>query len=390
MALVDLGAAYDALSEMAGLLGVKAVRHPPQSDPLNPDGKLLRRFERNGTAKLARMLDELGDDLFKGLTEEQVNLVFSRLNGDITQDKIRAVVGELVEEWAVAGAEFGASQVIGLVGNIGVDWALSNQAAARWAQNYTFELVQGITNTTQEDLQRKIGAFVTDQGTIGQLRDSLEPTFGEVRAQMIAVTETTRAYAEGNREAWAASGVVQEREWRTNNDEIVCVICMPMDGVTTGVNESFQHPTMGAIDVPGHVNCRCWTVPFIDPAKIAIEDEIAFIEGSTIDPYEDIRPPAGRAPKGKGEEYAQRRRIVRRIETHTKWRASAQAQLNQYRGQTSTRIRWRIDVARERVLQLDKVIRASLLIANDPYTADWGYKTELIDGIMGYTSALRT
>ena len=161
MALVDIGAAFHALSDMAALLGVKAVRRPPQSDPLNPDGKLLRRFERNGAAKLAKMLEELEGDLFRNLSEDQVNLVFSRLNGDITQDKIRAVVGELVEEWAVAGAEFGASQVIGLVGNIAVDWTLSNRAAARWAQEYTFDLVKGITNTRQEDLQRKIGAFVT-------------------------------------------------------------------------------------------------------------------------------------------------------------------------------------------------------------------------------------
>ena len=34
--------------------------------------------------------------------------------------------------------------------------------------------------------------------------------FSPERARLIAVTEVTRAYAEGNRQAWKASGVIEE------------------------------------------------------------------------------------------------------------------------------------------------------------------------------------
>ena len=125
------------------------------------------------------------------------------------------------------------------------------------------------------------------------------------------------------------------------------------------------------------------------PAATARADEIAFLESSTPDMFSVIRPPTGRAPRGLGEEYKLRRRIVRRIETHIKWRGEAQVQLNQFRGQTGARLRWRIDVAKERVRQLNQGISTMLDIASDPITDDWGFKNELIDGIGEHISAAR-
>ena len=262
MALDNLITAYYALADMAALLGIKAVRRPPK-DPLNPSGRLLRGLEKNGSAKIAKMLEELGEDLFKGLTEQQVNLVFTRLNDDVTQDNIRRVLADVLDDIVVAGAEFGASQVLSLAGDISVDWQMANLDASRWAQEYSYELVKDITDATRDKLQKEIASFVENQGTLGELRESLTPTFGPVRADMIATTETTRAFAEGNQRAWKESGFVEGREWRTNNDAIVadCPICFPMNHVSTGIDEPFTHPTLGAILIPGHPRCRCWQVP---------------------------------------------------------------------------------------------------------------------------------
>jgi hypothetical protein len=60
-----------------------------------------------------------------------------------------------------------------------------------------------------------------------------------------------------------------------------------------------------------------------------------------------------------------------------------------YRGQTSHRLRWRIDVAEARVQELNKGIAAMTDIALDPYTNDWVFKNELIDGIIDFLSGQR-
>ncbi len=82
--------------------------------------------------------------------------------------------------------------------------------------------------------------------------------FSPVRAERIAVTETTRAVVEGER-AYVAE---LEREtgqrmipiWMTANDERVCPICAPRN----------EKPIKDGVYPPGHVGCRCgvgWEFP---------------------------------------------------------------------------------------------------------------------------------
>jgi rubredoxin len=69
---------------------------------------------------------------------------------------------------------------------------------------------------------------------------------------MIAVTETTRVFAEGNKLAWDSTGVVSGSKWQTANDDLVCPICGPLNEQVTD-----DEP-------PAHVNCRCWKRPVVD------------------------------------------------------------------------------------------------------------------------------
>ena len=110
-------------------------------------------------------------------------------------------------------------------------------------------------------MAREIRYFVDNSITVNQLRDRLMAgnLFSRNRASMIAVTETTRAYASGNEAAWRASQVVEGKEWMTAYDEAVCPICAPLSGKIVKLNESF-----GRVDKPpAHVNCRCWIVPVV-------------------------------------------------------------------------------------------------------------------------------
>lgn len=130
--------------------------------------------------------------------------------------------------------------------------------AADWAGRYTYELVHGITGNTERLLRDQVGRFVQTPGmTIGQLRDSLTPAFGETRAQAIAVTETTRAYAQGEsvvQQYLRGAGLEMVRYWSTSADERVCELCGPLDGKP---EDEWGDAGDGP---PRHPSCRCWLV----------------------------------------------------------------------------------------------------------------------------------
>ena len=92
--------------------------------------------------------------------------------------------------------------------------------------------------------------------TYGQLQQSLIH-YGEIRAQAIAVTETTRAYASGEMAAYQAEGYT-EWIWVAHKDELVCGICGPLAGKRVRIGQAFGEWRGEAItQPPAHPNCRC-------------------------------------------------------------------------------------------------------------------------------------
>jgi len=305
----------------------------------------------------------------------------------------------LVNEWALAGSDFGRDQIEAVVFGVqkqvegfGIDWELANVHAVQWAGDHAGNLVRDITRTTKERLRREVSQFADSGETFQQFSRRLAQSglFSPERARMIAVTEVTSAFAQGNMIAWKESGVTEGKEWNTANDELVCPICGPLDGKQVKLDGEF---TGGFAAPPAHPRCRCWITPVTmgdleRTQEFMIAEELSLLEESGFDPFEAIRPPEGRAPRGTGEEYRLRRNIVSRIETHMKWRDAAEAQLRKYRGQTSHLVRWRIDEAQARVQELNKGIGAMLDIASQPL-GDWQFKAEMVNGIAGYIQALR-
>lgn len=147
-----------------------------------------------------------------------------------------------------------------------IDWTLIYKKAAEWAAQYTYDLVTMINNTTRKILQYAISQFVETPGmTLRDVMDLLP--FTEDRAQTIAVTEITRSYATANQIAGQElkkefPGVRIVKMWFTNNDDLVCDICAPLDGMIVDIDEGFtteDDKSLGIDHPPAHVNCRCWT-----------------------------------------------------------------------------------------------------------------------------------
>lgn len=157
------------------------------------------------------------------------------------------------------------------VGKDNVDWALANEDAARWAKDYTFNLVKGVVDTMtgsvdanlQALLQEAIAGGFTDSLTNAQIAERLTPAFGPSRAEMIAVTETTRAAAAGEKavvDQLSEGGVTMQAFWNTSEDELVCSVCEPLDGVPENAGGGWTNPVTGeTIDsMPAHPYCRCF------------------------------------------------------------------------------------------------------------------------------------
>ena len=156
-------------------------------------------------------------------------------------------------------------------------WETVNQRVIDWVNDYytniDAEIVGSIPNLNATGRTEFARAFIDWQRgeleTAGyadglpQLIRAIEPTFGQVRASRVAVTETTRIHYEATWQAAQANEFVTHLRWYTAADEIVarCPICGPMHlAVTPKSSRTWQHPTLGPISIPAHVNCRCVSV----------------------------------------------------------------------------------------------------------------------------------
>lgn len=171
-----------------------------------------------------------------------------------------AQLAKLLRQATRHGIElFGASNVLQM------DYTLTNVRAAKWANEYAFDLVEGINDTSRKALRSIFKTFIDTPGmTIGDVV-SLLP-YDESRALMIATTEITRAYATasemaGNDLAKEFPDVRVIKQWWTNNDDRVCPICEPLHGMVVDIQEGFtniEDKSEGIPTPPAHVFCRCW------------------------------------------------------------------------------------------------------------------------------------
>ncbi len=77
----------------------------------NPDGRQLRRFERQGTERISQAFSRLKKDLFRGINNDNVHELVNRLDNSEVVQPFQDAMLELVQEWALAGAAFGQEQI---------------------------------------------------------------------------------------------------------------------------------------------------------------------------------------------------------------------------------------------------------------------------------------
>lgn len=140
----------------------------------------------------------------------------------------------------------GASQAERL--GLAVNFELVNQEVLGFAGKYSDTWWAQLQKTNRKALRAAIQTNISQGAPLKSLIKSLEPTFGRARAEMIASTEVTRLYAEGNRMAYASTGLIKQVEWRTVGDERMCSTCGGLEGKRWPLGKEGTVP-------PAHVSC---------------------------------------------------------------------------------------------------------------------------------------
>jgi SPP1 gp7 family putative phage head morphogenesis protein len=186
--------------------------------------------------------------------------------------RLQSATDEAILGAYTAGATAGIEAVPGAAAL--VDWDVINQAASAYVQQNQLTTAF-MTNTTRRAVVAEFLAWQQSGKPLRVLIANLRPWFSKMRAQRIAATEITRAYAYGNLTAWKASGLVSAKRWYTARDERVCPICGGLDGTIVSIDANFNLPQSvlerlipslrgrfnPVLAPPAHVNCRCALMP---------------------------------------------------------------------------------------------------------------------------------
>ena len=146
--------------------------------------------------------------------------------------------------------------------------------AQDWAEKYAYDFLSpAIEKTSLDSLRKVIGKLTTDNASsFAEVANDLYKLFSPMRAEMIAVTEVTRAKSAAVNEYQVILdeiGIPSVRRWTTRLDEKVCEICSPHDfeKEKSWVKAFPEGP-------PAHPRCRC---------SISIEEVDFDLEGGVQD-----------------------------------------------------------------------------------------------------------
>jgi len=214
---------------------------------------VFKRLNREARS-LKELIEEYGRKALSDVPADQAfwdgqKAAFFEQAGPATQDALMAA--------AMQAESFG----------LAFDFDLVNQGVLEFTRTFGDEWWSRLEGTTREGLRAAIGANISTGAPLSTLKKSLEPLFGRTRADMIASTETTRLYAEGNILAYRAAGVTQ-LEFRTRREfhlgkGRVCDRCREHDGEKFPIDDTSLRP-------PLHVRCACWAVPVVDDKPLEI------------------------------------------------------------------------------------------------------------------------
>lgn len=239
----------------------KSVLSPSAVKVKFPDEKAkeMRAFEKKVEGKLAGYLKSLKSRLVESVEEWAAH---RNIKQDATQQSFwnteRQVLFELLfplfKDSMTSEAKNAYDELAGIV-DAGIAWDIVNDQALAWANTQTSMVVSQITKTSMNGFLTEFEPWVNSGEPLNVLIDSLAQYYDPIRAEMIAVTETTRAFAQANIGTWRQFESVTGFDVMTAEDSDVDDICL---------TEQARNPHALDDDPPPyHVRCRCGVRPVV-------------------------------------------------------------------------------------------------------------------------------
>lgn len=214
---------------------------------------------------ITRLLSEQEERIIK----EVENPLWIDVGERFWEEEIRTFTNELAPHFIdkfLGAATWILNDLLGKKKQLEFLWELFeliNEKAAEWARRFTFDFVGRIMGTTRQMVEDALMRYITEPEY--QLKDFMEEIdrgMGDWRAENIAVTETTRAFAQAADEMdreFEAAGLEFYRFWNTRNDSLVCDICGPLHGLPETAEGGWDPTGIGpGAYPPAHPHCRCW------------------------------------------------------------------------------------------------------------------------------------
>lgn len=141
---------------------------------------------------------------------------------------------------------------------------VTNKHASDWAKQHAAEVIDGISQSTREDIHDLVVHSFDDQFDVDDLADQIALALGDdARADTIARTESMRAANEGQQQAWdqaVEAGLLtgnEQQVWIVTPDDRLCPICEPLDGELADLDGTWNADGEDIDGPPAHPNCRC-------------------------------------------------------------------------------------------------------------------------------------
>lgn len=142
-------------------------------------------------------------------------------------------------------------------GDFGLAFNVTDPNAVQWARDHAAELADGLSATSEQDIQDAVASALAGDGLDAAYDDILAAVGDEARANMIARTEIMDAANEGLAQGWDQAqeagllGSDAKKVWIATSG--CCDECDEVDGEEVPLDEDFS---VGD-DPPLHPNCRC-------------------------------------------------------------------------------------------------------------------------------------
>lgn len=146
--------------------------------------------------------------------------------------------------------------------DLGVSFKLLHPHLLSFARKNAGELIQGVSRTTRDAVNDVITNGLAEGLTTAQIADAVSKcgAFSDSRAELIARTETTRAFNGAPNDALKAfsrsTGRKFVKTWSGSLDDRERDEHVALEGETVGIDEQFSN----GLDYPSEPNCRCTAI----------------------------------------------------------------------------------------------------------------------------------